>query len=141
MQQLPPEESPPQSQARRTALAERPQFQGSFDDPHLDALRVLNDRLANEPHSALPSVAFAQRLVIENREAAEDRRHRRWMEKASLLAKVGLAGGALVIGTALVLLQHTIPGLFVIGAGLYPLAPEYVMLLANRWRGGQEHED
>ena len=63
--------------------------------------------------------------VLRQDEDAADRHQRRWMERASLYATVGLSLVGVSAGVALLATQHLLAGLFALGAGLYRLAPEF----------------
>jgi len=66
-----------------------------------------------------------------------EQEHRRTLEKRQLLFKIGLSIGAVMVGTSLVVGGFSYVGLFVLGAGLYGLAPDYVKGFFRRRETGE----
>jgi hypothetical protein len=64
--------------------------------------------------------------IIRQNEIVKDGEQRRFLKKVQVARRIGLSVGALTIGTVLVTSGLTAPGLFVLGAGLYELAPEFI---------------
>jgi hypothetical protein len=63
------------------------------------------------------------------------------MEKMRLRGKIGLSTVAIVTGLTLCILHLTLPGLFVLGAGLYFVAPSYVRENIEAFRGGNKEDN
>ncbi len=79
--------------------------------------------------------------VLRQDEDAADRHQRRWMERASLYATVGLSLVGVSAGVILLATQHPLAGLFALGAGLYRLAPEFTRdFLTRREQKPNDHQ-
>lgn len=74
--------------------------------------------------------------VIEQDQQIAERQHHRSGEMLALKARIGMSIGAMGIGAALVIGHVTFPGLFCLGAALYTIAPDYVMMMAKNFRPG-----
>lgn len=88
--------------------------------------QVVNGRLASA-QSASEIVLWTQVRgeIIRQDEEVADGRHKRWMTKAGLVAKVGLSVIGVGAGVTLLATGHLVGGLFALGAGLYRLAPAF----------------
>ncbi len=64
--------------------------------------------------------------IIRQNEESEEQNHRRLLEKIQLIFKMGFSIITFIVGTLLVLNGFSFVGLFMIGAGLYGLAPDFV---------------
>lgn len=80
--------------------------------------------------------------VIEQDQYVLDRQHQRSGELLSLRGRLGMSGGAFLVGAGLVIGGITLPGIFCLGAALYTIAPDYVMMVAKNFRttGGDNDE-
>jgi hypothetical protein len=70
--------------------------------------------------------------MLRQNDESEDRKHRRWLQKASLLTRVALSSVGVLAGGGLVLAGHDISGLFALGAGLFCIAPDFVRSFFDR---------
>src|SRR5262249_12003795 len=79
--------------------------------------------------------------ILRQDDTLEERRHRRWVRKCSLLLKPTLSALGILTGAGLVVAGHTLAGLFALGAGFYWLAPDLTRLLVERTLPRDENED
>jgi hypothetical protein len=70
--------------------------------------------------------------ILRQDDLLKDQEHRRKLERIQVLFKMGLSIVAVMTGTTLVVGGFPYAGLFVLGAGLYGLAPDYVKNLFQR---------
>lgn len=79
--------------------------------------------------------------IIKQNEIIKDNKQRRSLEKIQIIRQTSLFGIALTIGVGLIISDLTVPGLFVLGAALYELAPDYLKNLTLREGSVEEHEN
>jgi len=70
-------------------------------------------------------------------EDTKDRIAQRSLRKKEVVYKMGFSVGVSVVGTGLVFFGITYVGLFMIGAGLYGIAPKYVKEFFRRSKGDE----
>ena len=79
--------------------------------------------------------------IIRQNEEVKDRQHRRFLEKAQLWFKMGFSVIVFFIGIGLLIRGLTYPGLFISGAGLFGVAPDYVKAILRIFRKGKGGEN
>lgn len=85
---------------------------------------------------------MGQLALQRHRDMLKEAEHRRFLEKVASLGKVGLSVVAIGIGIGLVVGGFEPVGLFMLGAGLFWLAPEFVRgFLPRGPRRGREESD
>lgn len=95
-------------------------------------LQAIDNRIAHAPLEDLVElVRIREDLVNQNKEI-EERAHARNIEKMQLIFKMVLSTIAVAGGVGLVLLEYTFPGFFVLGAGLYSIAPDFVTVITDK---------
>lgn len=93
-----------------------------------DILQSIDNRLAEA--DSYPDIVLWTRVrgeVLKQNESATEQSHRRSLEKIQLLYKMTFSIGAFTVGTVLIVSSFVYPGFFILGAGLYGLAPSYVL--------------
>lgn len=105
-------------------------------------LQVVSDRLSRA-QNAQEIVLWTQVRgeILRQNDSVEERRHRRWMRKCSVLLKPILSSVGILTGAGLVFGDHMLPGLFALGAGFYWLAPDLTRLFFERTLPQNENED
>ena len=64
--------------------------------------------------------------ILRQDDILKGQEHQRKVERLQVIFKMGLSIVAIITGTTLVVSEFPYAGLFVLGAGLYGLAPDYV---------------
>ena len=67
--------------------------------------------------------------IIQQDEEAKNQEHRRSLEKAQVWYKMGFSVIAFVVGIGLYINGLALPGLFILGAGLFGVVPDYVKMV------------
>ena len=75
--------------------------------------------------------------IIKQDEEAKNQGHRRFMEKAQVWYKMGFSFIAFLTGMILFISGSTSLGLFILGAGLFGVVPDYVKMF---FRGSREND-
>lgn len=103
------------------------------------ALSRVEERLAKAttPEEVVLWTRIRGEIVRQN-EIIKNGEQRRFLEKIQIVRKLGLSVGALTIGTVLISSGLIYPGLLILGAGLYDLAPD---LLKEALGGGKGKND
>lgn len=103
------------------------------DQRGLPGLRAIEERLvkANSPEEILLWTQVRGEIQQQDN-ILKEQEHRRHLERIQVRFKMGLSIGAVAMGTGLVMGGFAYAGLFVLGAGLYGLAPDYVKGLFRR---------
>lgn len=102
----------------------------------LDTLAGIDQRIAEAtPPEALAWLQIRDELIRQN-EKVRDRDHLRAMEKFGVGGKLALSGIAIVSGVALAFGDFGLPAFLCLGAGLFNLAPNFVMAMAKGFRSG-----
>lgn len=79
--------------------------------------------------------------VLRQNSTAKDQNHRQLLERIQLLYKTGFSLVAFIVGIFLLIYGFSYTGLFIIGAGLFGIAPEYVIaFFVKRSKEGQVDE-
>lgn len=95
--------------------------------PEFDVLSGIGQRLVTaETPQEIVLWTQVRGEILKQQEEAEDRKHRRSMEKTQLYGKLILSIVAMVIGLGLISIGYPYAGLFALGAGLFWLAPDFV---------------
>lgn len=84
---------------------------------------------ANSPEDGLIWAQIRGEIISQD-EAIKEGNHRRSLDKIQIFRRTGLSASALVIGTLLIMKGLTTVGMFILGAGLYELAPD---LMRSSW--------
>lgn len=106
----------------------------------LTTVHVIEDRITQAPLDEAEGWVRLRGEIIRQDESRADRKHVRRGQMLGLVAKVGLSYSGLIVGSGLVLSGFAAPGLFCLGAGLYPLAPDYVKNTIKLMLGGRDSE-
>lgn len=115
------------------AIPQRPSSASPATSDSRTAIELVSDRLANAPvQEARAWVRLRGELLRQDAEV-DDRRHQRRMDVLEGVAKAGMSLVAIGVGGGLIYAGHTDSGLFALGAGLYNLAPEFVMNFFRRF--------
>ena len=77
--------------------------------------------------------------LLQQDQLAKDAERRRSSENFQEKCKVALAAGAVLLGAALAVAGFTAPGFFILGAGLFWVAPDYVTTYVKTF--GRSHEE
>ena len=70
--------------------------------------------------------------LLQQDQLAKEAARRRASENLQEKCKVAFAAGAVVLGAALAVAGFTAPGFFILGAGLFWIAPDYVKTFGRR---------
>ena len=103
-------------------------------------LAKLDTRIASADLGELIVLTKVRRELLRQDDELEENRHRRQMEAREGYVRAGLSGAALIAGTGIVLAGFTLPGCFVLGAGLYGLAPKFIDSVSKQVFGGKNND-
>lgn len=95
---------------------------------------------AESPQDIVLWTGVRQEILRQN-EDREDRRHRRQMRAIQLKYKMGFSVAAFLAGIVLISVGFPYPGLFISGAGLYGIAPDYVMRLFKKGKNDENGDN
>lgn len=87
---------------------------------------------ANTPQELVLLTQIRGEILKQNNDAA-DREHRRKMDKLQIAGKLTLTGVTIALGTGLVIANFPTAGFFILGSGLFWLAPDYVKAIL-KWK-------
>jgi hypothetical protein len=92
---------------------------------------------ANTPEEAIFGTQVRGELLRQNT-LEKEQQHRRRLERLQVQFKMGFSIGAVLGGIGLTALGFSYVGLFLLGAGLYGVVPDYVK---DFYRRREENED
>jgi hypothetical protein len=110
----------------KTSSSEISSFSNSSPN-QIPVLAKVEERLANAttPEEIVLWTRVRAEILKQN-ELAEEGKHRRTLEKVEVASQKAVTAAALGIGVGLIIIGVPEIGLFVLGAGLFKLAPDYV---------------
>lgn len=89
---------------------------------------IIDERIKNATTPAeITMLVKARGEIIKQNESIGDSQHKRQLERVQVFAQYGISSVALGVGAYLATHGVTYPGLFVLGASLYCIAPKFVM--------------
>ncbi|MFQ5630049.1 MAG: hypothetical protein ACE5I1_14880 [bacterium] len=117
------------------------------DDQNID--KPIDQPFLSSIEKRLIKAESAQEIILwtqvrgaikkQNDESIEQN-HRRALEKLQLKYKLGFSIGAFAVGIGLVIGGFSYAGLFIVGAGLYGLAPDFVKSFFKKEYGNNYDE-
>jgi hypothetical protein len=105
--------------------------------PNLLEARIIN---AATPEEAREWSKVREELIKQNTEL-ENQQHRRFLEKGLFWSKQVFSYAAIVGGTILAMKGFDTLGYFIIGGGLYQVAPGYLRAIINKYKTEENDDD
>jgi len=94
---------------------------------------------ADSPQEALQWVEVRGQLLQQN-EKSKDEEQRRFLERVRVPYNLGLSTGSFVVSIIFVIKGFYQVGFFILGAGLYTIAPEYIKMFLTKEKGKKDEE-
>ncbi len=116
----------------------------------ISVLSLIEERLtqADNPQDIVLWTQVREEIRRQNirrqNEESKNQDHQRFLEKAQLWYKMGFSVSAFVVSIGLLIGGLTHPGFFILGAGLFGFAPNYVKaflrIFREKGKGGENAE-
>ena len=135
-----------QDPRNNTTSSNKPTTLTQRESGEVSALLSIDERIsqADNPEDAMDWVRLREVINGQNEES-KNQEHRRFLEKAQVWYKMGFSVIAFIVGIGLLIGGLTLPGIFISGAGLFGVAPDYVKaflrIFRERDKGGENGEE
>ncbi len=135
-----------QEQRNSTTPSNEPTTLIQRESGDVPVLLSIDERIsqADNPEDAMDWARLREVINGQNEES-KNQEHRRFLEKAQAWYKMGFPVIVFIVGIGLLIGGLTLPGLFISGAGLFGIVPEYVKMFFRSFKekgtGGENGEE